>query len=242
MADKDQATKMLRSNSKPNSSIKEMSVAELADVMKSQIQRLGDTLSQRMDSMKADLAADIESLRDENKKALKEFASTIDEIKSDTTQALDTGKRQNDLIVSGVPFVRGENLTAYFHEWCRSLGYSENSYPLVDIRRLANNISNGSAPIILIQFAITVHRNDFFSAYLRNRTLSTQQIGFNVNKRIYVNENLGATARAIRAKALKLKKEGKLRGVYTRNGAVYIKRLDDERDMAVGSASELDNY
>lgn len=253
MSDKDQVIKALRSNSKPPA--KEMSVAELAEVMKAEmktqfvsfqrntkeeIQKLGDTLTERMDKMKSDLAADIDSLRDENKETLQRFASTMDNIKADTAHALDAGRRLNDLIASGVPFVRGEDLNAYFHEWCRSLGYSENNYPLADVRRLANKISNGAAPIILIQFAITVQRNDFYSAYLRSRALSTQQIGFSVNKRIYINENLGIAARAIRAKALKMKKEGKLRSVFTRTGIVYIKRLNDDREIAVKDEAELD--
>lgn len=258
MSDEELGSKRLRSNSVRSgsqSSTKEMSVAELANLMTSQLssyqrsakddnKKLGDKLDKlttQMDSMKSDLSADIQKLREDCNKSLCELATTVEKNKANTTQALDFVTRMDDLIVSGVPFSDGENLVEYFYAWCRALGYKDNNYPLVDIRRLSSKkLENGNGAVILVQFAFTVHRNEFFARYMRTRTLSLTTIGFSVDKRIFVNENLGPTAREIRSKALKMKKEGKLRSVVSRNGVVCVKRNSDDRDVPVSSINDLE--
>ncbi|XP_055616531.1 uncharacterized protein LOC129762350 [Toxorhynchites rutilus septentrionalis] len=200
----------------------DMTVADLANLMQSQLasyqrtvkedfKKLGDSLSSlttQMSKLRKEITSDIEKLRDENNR-------TFDK---ETSLALDRSARINDLVVSGVPYVDGENLLSYFHTWCKTFGYTETNYPLVDIRRLSKGmLTAGSVYTILIQFAITVQRNDFYSRYLRSRSLSLSDIGFSVAKRIYINENLGPNVRKLRSKALQLKKDGRLRGVFTRN-------------------------
>ncbi|KAL9695245.1 hypothetical protein quinque_014530 [Culex quinquefasciatus] len=67
------------------------------------------------------------------------------------------------------------------------------------------------------------HRNAFYASYLNHRDLNLSHIGFQNTNRIYVNENLTKEDREIRAAALRLKKEGKVQKVYSRNGIVYAK-------------------
>lgn len=93
--------------------------------------------------------------------------------------------------------------------------------------------------MVLIQFAITVQRNDFYFKYLRSRSLSLSEIGFSVNKRIYINENLGSDVRNLRSKALQMKKDGKLRGVFTRNGILFVKKIGDENEIAISTDADF---
>lgn len=245
----------LRSNTVRGASqqtTKEMSVAELANLMTTQlsslrqntkedINKLGEKLTVQMENMKVDLSADIEKLREECNRSMGDLTAKVDKNKADFSHALEVVTRTDDLIVNGVPFTCGEDLTRYFHAWCNALGYKENEYPLVVIRRLSSKkLENGAVAVILIQFAFTVHRNEFYSRYMRTRKLSLSMIGFSVDKRVFVNENLGPTARDIRSKALKLRKEGKLRSVFTKNGTVYIKRSLDDHDVAVSSIDDLE--
>lgn len=245
----------LRSNNttKGSSLSNDMSVGDLANLMKSQfisyqrstkeeIKIMGEKLSSEIEGLKREITTDMDKLREENKKIYAELTSTISTLEMDTTHAMETSMRANDLIASGIPFVQGEDLMSYFKVWCCSLGYSEGHIPMVDVRRLIRRSgSSGNAPNILIQFAITVQRNDFYSRYLRSRRLVLSDIGFSVNKRVYVNENLGPAARNLRSKAIRLKKEGRLHAVFTRNGAVYIKRNEEDRGVAVKSSDELDH-
>lgn len=255
MSDNETAPKRLRSASisKSNgpSSASDMSVAELANLMKSQlesyrrstkedIKQLGQTLSSQIDKLKLDIAVDLEKLREDNKVTFNELTASIEETKVNTTHALERTNRSNDLIVSGVPFVQGENLTSYYNAWCHSLGYDQNNFPLVDIRRLVKGVpAVGNVYIILLQFAITIQRNDFYAAYLRTRSLMLSDIGFAVKKRIYINENLGPATRTLRTKALQLKKDGIFSGVYSKNGIVHVKKTSNDREFAVTSENDL---
>lgn len=262
--------KQLRSNSSSgkNRSDSDMTVADLANFMKSQfaqyqkstteeLKRMSDAMSvfassqkgteeklekmsTQLEELRADFSTDIQLLREENNTTIRNLTKSIEKTKSVAVSAVDRNARMNDLIVSGVPFTAGEDLYKYFGIWCRTLGYAASSTPMVDIRRLSKGSPKpGSASLLLIQFAITVHRNDFFALYLKSCKLTLSQIGFSVNQRIFINENLGFVSRGLRSKALALKKNGQLSGVFTRDGTVYVKKNGSDRSVAVSSESEL---
>lgn len=231
-----------------------MSIADLASLMQSQFasyqqattgefKKLGDSitsLTSQLSQLRDDITSDMERLREESKQTLTTFSCTIDKSCKESALALERSSRMNDLVVSGIPFTDGEDLMTYFHAWCRSFGYVDSKFPLVDIRRLSKGaMTAGTVYMILLQFAITVQRNDFYSRYLRSRSLSLSGIGFSVNKRIYINENLGPSMRVLRSKALQLRKEGKVDGVFTRAGHLFVKRSGEEKEIAVSSESDL---
>lgn len=257
MAEKDHNTR-LRSNSLTKACSKgtegDMTVAELANIMQTQLatyqrtvkddfKKLGDSLSSlttQMGKLREDIASDIEKLRKENNRTINNLATSITTVRTETSLAFERSARKNDLVVSGIPFVDGEDLLSYFHIWCKSFGYTERIYPLVDVRRLSKGpLENGKVYMVLLQFAITVQRNEFYSRYLRSRSLSLSEIGFSVNKRIFINENLGPDLRNLRSKALQLKKDGKLRGVFSRNGILYVKKVGDDKEIVVSTENDL---
>lgn len=255
MSEEDLSTMRLRSNSvsqQRNTTASDMSVADLAKLVKSQfvsyqrttkedILKMGDQLSSQISQLRSDLTSDMQKLREDTNKTVGELVSSVERTKAEATHAVDRSMKRNDLIISGVPYTSGENLRSYIDAWCRSLGYLENGIPLVDIRRLSKPGANaGSAPIILLQFAFNAQRNEFFSRYLRTRNITLSQIGFPVNKRVYINENLTPVAREIRSKALQLKKTGKNRAVYSRDGNVYVKPTDGGPERVITTMNDIE--
>ena len=252
MSEEDLSAMRLRSNSVSQQRNSDMSVSELAKLVKSQfasfqrstkddIQRMGDKLSSEITQLRADLTSDIDKLREETNKTVSELVSSVEGTKTEVTHMVDRSIKRNDLIISGVPYTQGEDLNSYVRAWSRSLGYTENGIPLVDVRRLSKPGANvGAAPVILLQFAFNTQRNEFYSRYLRSRNLSLSQIGFSVNKRVYVNENLSPYAREIRTKALQLKRNGKIQAVYSRDGIVYVKPINGRAERAILSANDLE--
>lgn len=250
------AAKCTRSTSSSKESDGSMTIADLARMMQTQFsesqrsakegmekmrEALTTSLTARMDKLETEIRADLVKLREDNNRTFDEIRASIDQTVFDTAQALDRASRTNDLIVSGVPYVHGENLLNYFSSWCRALGYANNFVPLVDMRRLVKgSASDGMVYIILIQFAITTQRNEFYGRYMKSRSLSLSQIGLSSNKRIYVNENIGPATRTIRAKALALKKSGMLSSVFTKDGIVYVRKKANDRDEAVMTEDVLD--
>lgn len=158
---------------------------------------------------------------------MKRLSDAIVDVRSDI--ALDRERimyteKSNDLLLSGVPFASSEDLDGITGMIAAALGYAEGNIPLVTAKRLARiPIKPGSTPPIALQFAFKFVRDEFYVRYLKTRNLSLQHIGFNVNKRIYLNENLTELGRKIKSQAINLKKAGKLHSVYTRDGAVFVK-------------------
>lgn len=206
------------------------------------MKQMRESLVSEMSKMRADIAAEINNLREENAKTFAGLSASIENVRSSTSQTVDRMARSNDLIASGIPFVVGEDLSAYFRTWCLKLGYDEKQLPSVDIRRLSRGpLTAGSVYMVFIQFAFSIQRNEFFSRYIRSRSLCLSDVGFAVKKRVFINENLSPMARELRTKALKLKKDGRIHTVTTKNGIVFIKRdSNGGQEIAVSSESELD--
>lgn len=147
-------------------------------------------------------------------------------------------ERASELVISGIPYQQTEDLGHFFRNIATVLGYAHT--PIVDVQRLAKlPIVAGSAPPILCQFALRNVRNDFYRRYMTNRSLSLRHIGFDADKRIFINENLTKLAREIRSEALKMKKAGVFTQVFTRNGAVYVKRQGQSSSELVQCAEQL---
>lgn len=200
------------------------------DSVKAELQGQLDAVSRDISAIKADCAANFET----NDRALRVLDERVDAI----SQEIGGLANRNELIVSGIPYTKNEDLLAYFRAMWKHVGLHEQSTAAVDIRRLNKTQSDG---IILLQFALKNNRDDFYSGYLRQRDLQLCHLGINSSRRVYINENLTVTMRKIKAAALRLKKEGKLSSVFSKLGVVYVKRPDDQQPVAVNSEEHLIN-
>lgn len=189
------------------------------------------------------LRADIQDFKMKCTSEVKQLSDSVSEIRSDV--ALDRerimyAERSNDLLLSGVPYVAGENLSRIVSMIAAALGYTEDNVPLTTAKRLARiPIKPGSTPPIALQFAFKFVRDEFYIRYLKARNLSLQHIGFNVNSRVYLNENLTELGRKIKTQAINLKKSGKLHSVYTRDGAVFVKSDAKAEPQMIDSLDQL---
>lgn len=155
-------------------------------------------------------------------------------------ERLDAMKRANDLLLSCVPYSPTEDLRGIIGSVAIALGYDEMCLPITFSKRLARlPIAAGTTPPILIQFSAKLARDDFYYRYHSLKTLSLQHLGFGIDKRIYLNENLSESARKIRKKALKLQKSGKLQNVFVKNGCVYIKNSMNSEAVEVHTLEQL---
>ncbi|KAL9698981.1 hypothetical protein quinque_002422 [Culex quinquefasciatus] len=191
---------------------------ELARMISNQ----GKTTQGQIDQLGKDLRDELKQGLGEIKQELNDVRANLNRIKLDVhenTDAIARAKLANDLIISGVPFTTGEDLYGCYRSW----------QPLRD----------GNNCLILLQFAITNQRNDFFGRYLGSRSLTLRQAGFQSDGRVFVNENLTPAARRIKAKAIDLKKEGKLSTVYSRSGVVHVKTAESDETFPIKAEQEL---
>lgn len=205
-----------------------MSIEDLWTRIESKFDSFKQDLDKRIDGLENSLAA----FKTECGTKIDRLADSVSGVRHDVDHAnasIGRLEKANELIISGVPYLQNEDLAAAYSGIAKKLGYNESCFPLVSLARLAKlPIAVGSAPPILCEFALRSDRNAFYASYLNQRDLNLSHIGFNNNNRIYVNENLTKEDRVIRAAALRLKKEGKIQKVYSRNGIVYAKGRGNE--------------
>uniref|UniRef100_A0A8D8B4S1 (northern house mosquito) hypothetical protein n=1 Tax=Culex pipiens TaxID=7175 RepID=A0A8D8B4S1_CULPI len=236
-----------------------MTLADLLAAMTEQfkltqerIQAVNTSITEKIDSVKTELndklcavSRDIANFKEEcavkfavNNGAIRTLNERVDEVR----QEIGAIENRNELIVSGVPYLPNENLADYFKAMWDKVGLNETPLPTVDIRRLNSSRTGEKDGLILLQFALRNHRNDFYSGYLRKFNLQLSHLGIDSSRRFYVNENLTVEARKIKGAALRLKKAGKLAGVFTKHGVVFVKRPDNQQAEAVLTEGQLAGF
>lgn len=217
------------------------------------MQNMFQTTNAKIDVCKTDLQTEISTLREDVHQFKEECTSNINKLSDSLTEMrtsvhqnkerISAVEKSNDLILSGVPYVANEDVGQIVQRIAIALGFSEQNTPLMFSKRLAKiPIANGATPPIVIQFAFKLARDDFYRRYFTVRNLSLIHIGFNVDKRIFLNENLTDQTRRIKGKAINLKRTGKLYAVFTKDGCVFIKPTPEDAAILIRSLDELDAY
>lgn len=203
------------------------------DTVKAELDKKLEAVSQDVNSLKEDCARKFQQSE--------EVANSIGVRMERITQSIGNLENRNELILSGIPFITGENLYGYFDVLCKLLELRGPVQPVVDMRRISSGkLDDGRDSIVLMQFSLKNARDDFYAAYLRKRDFKLSHLGFESDRRIFVNENLTVASRKIKAAAIRLKKSGKLVSVYTRGGIVYVKQTVDGAPKAIYELSHLD--
>uniref|UniRef100_A0A023EKR2 Putative cpij015144 conserved protein n=1 Tax=Aedes albopictus TaxID=7160 RepID=A0A023EKR2_AEDAL len=218
-------TKRIKPDEPSNSPTSDVTNNELARMITNQ----NKILQARMDKLEDELHSQLSKGLDEIKAELSDVNTRLRKVEAEQEGNAESIARTlltDDLTISGVPYTVGEDLQHYFRYWCLT----------------RSPLNAGSNCLILMQFAFTNQRNDFFSKYLAMRSLNLAQIGFQANKRVYVNESLTPAARKIKAKAIELKKQGKLAYAFSKGGVIYVKELNSEDNVVVKSMEELQRF
>lgn len=226
------------------------SLDELLNRMRQMFDDTNTKIEVNIENCKRELQTEIGILREDMQQMNTDFSSevrrltdSVISIRNDVQinkERILVVERRNDLLLSGVPFQPSENLMDYFLKIANALGYAEGNAPQVYAKRLAKPpIAVGATPLIVLQFGFKLARDDFYNRYLSSRNLSLTHLGFDVNKRIFLNENLTEEARKIKSLAVKLKKAGKLFSVFTRDGAIHVKSSADAAVQRINSVDQL---
>lgn len=218
----------------------------LIDEMRTELNHKIDAVKSELEGKLTAVSNDINSLKTEcatkfqtNSDMINVLNIRVDEISS----TMDNLGNRNELILSGIPYLRGEDLIEHFKAICMQLGMDERSVPSVDIRRLKSGVMNdGDNSLVLVQFSLRNLRDDFYSAYLRKRDLQLSHLGINSAQRVYVNENLTVEARKLKIAAVRLKKAGRLASVYTKNGTVIVRPTATAQPIAIRSEEQLNQF
>uniref|UniRef100_A0A182QL05 Uncharacterized protein n=1 Tax=Anopheles farauti TaxID=69004 RepID=A0A182QL05_9DIPT len=115
---------------------------------------------------------------------------------------------------------------------------------------LTDSSSTGQPAAVHVQFVFRNARNEFYRRYQEGGRagtgLSLQELGYDGKEqqahgglRVFVSENLTRGNVNLKAEAMRLKREGKIKSVFTVNGQIYVKRTIDHRPELVTSSVDL---
>jgi hypothetical protein len=157
---------------------------------------------------------------------------------------LEMNEKAADLIVRGVPVVAREVVANYYCAIARVLGFDADRIPPADVFRFGRKLPNSKQePPILIKFSSKLDKSRFFKEYLsKTNFMKLTILGINVPTRFYISENLTKRSQSIFTEALRLKKIGKIDGVISSFGSVYVKPKNSQRSIAVRDLSSLRIY
>uniref|UniRef100_A0A182PEZ8 Uncharacterized protein n=1 Tax=Anopheles epiroticus TaxID=199890 RepID=A0A182PEZ8_9DIPT len=99
-------------------------------------------------------------------------------------------------------------------------------------------------PAVHVQFVFRNARNEFYRRYQEGGRAGTglalRDLGYDgPDGRVFVSENLTRGNVSLKAEAMRLKRDGKIKSVFTVNGQIYVKRTVDHRPELVTSSVDL---
>lgn len=159
-------------------------------------------------------------------------------------------KRQNlqtDAIITGIPRVDGENLTAIFDQLAQLIQFSTDDKPRIFRPPPANfNHANAQSAVrrqkadkIIVKFGSTTLRKRFVLLYARHGPVNLRSIGLSSDLRIYVNDSLTPLTRKLMAMALDKRKKKQLHSVFTIDGILHVRRRENSPAKKIFLESDL---
>lgn len=201
-------------------------------------------INKKIDCVKTELLSDITFVKDECTARFQHHDTALDLLNSrvdNVSQKIGALHNRNELIISGIPYRKGENLHSTLKTICRHLAVDDATTRMAQTKRMKGRKSDSDSPIV-VEFALKATRDAFYSAYLRNRDLNLKHIGLDCHRRVYINESLTIEARKLKSAALQRKKAGKLSSVFTKEGVVHVRAGAGGQPIAIKSKIDLDKY
>lgn len=163
-------------------------------------------------------------------------------------------KQENSLVadelrLNGIPFHKDENILALFECICSKFNLTLPNLKCIYRLQNRNNKKNNISPdaVIIVKFLSPYDKNFFLKRLFEfkkrhNYTLSLNDIGFDSNMPIYINENLSNKNYKIFREAVKLKKDKCVQSAYTFRGLVYVKRNPTDEPICIVHLDTLGGF
>lgn len=186
-----------------------------------------DGIDKKFDTVKIEILKDIEELLAPTENKVKKVENELKHFQKSVEDKLTYIRRQNELVVTGVPFKQKENLYRIFELIASIMGYSNKPasldflIPDIEIFRMPGN--DPKKRRIIIKFASEITKERFLHRSFKfSKKLTLASIGMKANDQFYIQQNLAPFAQKLKLAALKAKKEELIKKVKTVNGEIFI--------------------
>lgn len=192
-------------------------------------------LSAKMESSSSEINSKIDLINDKLSKDMMKVKNAIN-IHEAKINDIERKLLENDIIITGIPFVQNENVVNIFEALSKSIGFMNATSCLNTIFRLPGE--RLTRPIVA-KFSSGLFKHEFFNLYIKYQQLSLMNIGLKSNDRIYINDSLTKKNSAIKKQALILLKNKVIHKVGVKFGLVYIKTKPTAAYMKIYNLDDL---
>lgn len=230
---------------------------DITSDIKEQISRvasLSETLVEEQNIIKADLSTLKDRLDTAEKevialsntsKIFKEADKTINSLIKECKNAKQFSML-NNLEISGIPFIKGENLYSVLRDLCLRVGFTlmESDVDTIHrVRRFGSNDESSQVsrpPDIIVRFTQRKRKNELLAAVRARRGLTTAEIGLpGAAVTVYVGDHLTPANKLLLKKARELKVELQYTYLWIRDCKIFLRKNEKQRAICISDESDL---
>lgn len=147
---------------------------------------------------------------------------------------LERETNKKGIIITGIKPAEGENLVNIVIKLGETVGVEIEEWDIDDIWRVGKN-----KEIIKVVFLRSIAKRFLVQKIREKKDLTANQIGFDYNDKVFVNEALGPAASKIFARARELKRAKKINQVWTSAGRIFYKLKEGDNPRRCTTLNEL---
>jgi hypothetical protein len=207
-------------------------------------ENLNTDIDNKIEGLRADIRSELTVQINQTANRMDAYSNSMANVENRVDlleERFEASSKENDLLIKGVPIVSNEKCPNIFRRIAGAIGIGPESMPAVVAFRLGRKKPGSDRdPPILLKFCNHIEKDHFYQKYFAFKNLNLTHIGFDVDQRIVISENLTRHNQQIFQAAIKLKFERKIFQVSTNNGAVFIRKGQTSRRTMVSKLSDLD--
>lgn len=145
---------------------------------------------------------------------------------------LEKYSRKNNVIISGIPYDKEENVESIVHVVAREAKVKLREFDICAAHRLH---ARNKVPDIIVKFLCNEKKNELIKS-VKKCKLEIQGI------KIYVSDHLLGSTKVLLNEAKQLRREGRIQFVWTRNGDLFVKRTENDRSKKILFEEDLNEF
>lgn len=156
-------------------------------------------------------------------------------------ESIEKHQKRLNIEINGIPFVKGENLSAILLKICELIEQPSLTSEILDVKRIRSQSNKIQKPII-VSFSNLRARNNFLYLSKSSKKLLLSELNFSSNNKFFVNEHLTAAKKEILYHVKISKDILQIKKFFVKSGRIFINTVDSKEPLEISSLNQLKNF
>lgn len=194
-------------------------------------------------ALMANIMSELKKTQEENCKLRQEnlqLRNTVNSLEVRVRNVEQHSRRQN-IEIDGVPETQGEDVSTILRDVAKSIGLEMKPEKVVAAHRVPT-FNKKRAPPIIVRFATYEARDVWIAAFKNVRPLTANKINpnFSSSHKVFINEHLSPENKQLLSKTKEVAKAKQYKYVWSREGKIFVRKVDGEKCKRVDSLCDLE--